>query len=193
MNKNWQKSEEVLKKGGVVVIPTDTIYGIVGSAFSKETVKRIYDLKERDKDKPFIVLISSLNDLKIFGVNLPLLRGSGQWPRGSVFKPKVTIILPCLSKKFKYLHRGKKSIAFRMISKKNKNLFHLLKKIGPLVAPSANLQDFKPALTIAQAKKYFNDKVDFYVNGGIKKSEPSTLVEYKNNKIKVLRQGIVKI
>jgi len=219
MQNNWKKAEKILNKDGVVVLPTDTLYGIIGRALSKKTVERIYEIKGRDRSKPFIVLITSYKDLEIFGVNLPLLRGETgigtqsqdlehsvfqmrkvyssckevQRPRGSVFKPKVTVVLPCPSNKFKYLHRGTKSIAFRMIGKKNKNLFNLIKKVGPVVAPSANPQEFNHAETITQAKGYFGNKIDLYINSGPKVGKSSTLVKFENDKLIVLRQGQVKI
>ncbi|MEK7522400.1 MAG: Sua5/YciO/YrdC/YwlC family protein [Patescibacteria group bacterium] len=56
------KLAEILKNGGIGVIPTDTIYGIVGSALNKKTVERIYKLRRRNLKKPMIVLIGSIND-----------------------------------------------------------------------------------------------------------------------------------
>ena len=61
---------KILKKGGVGVIPTDTLYGLVGSAFSKKAINRIYKIKNRDKNKKLIVLISSIKDLKKFKINI---------------------------------------------------------------------------------------------------------------------------
>ena len=52
------------------MLPTDTLYGIVGSALSKRAVLRIYKLRRRDPKKPMIILIGSLDDLKLFGVRL---------------------------------------------------------------------------------------------------------------------------
>ncbi len=163
----------ILKKGGAGVYPTDTLYGIVGSAFSKSAVARIYTVKGRDAKKPFIILISSINDLKKFSINYLLIRPNKQvvekfWPG------RVSVILPCTSKKFAYLHRGTKSLAFRL--PKNKKLIELLKKTGPLVAPSANPQGMEPAHTIAEAKKYFGDKLDFYIAGGRKAGKPSRVI-----------------
>ena len=60
----------LLKEGKVGVMPTDTIYGLVGSALNPQTVEEIYLLRKRATDKPFIVLISSINDLGKFGVFL---------------------------------------------------------------------------------------------------------------------------
>lgn len=66
MQNNWLKAEKVLKSGGVVVIPTDTLYGLCASAFDKKAMKKYIELRMRDKSKPLIVLISSANQLKSF-------------------------------------------------------------------------------------------------------------------------------
>lgn len=189
MQSDWQKAIKILKKDGVVVLPTDTLYGLVASVDSKKAIEKLYEIKERDKSKALIVLIHSLKDLEKFGINLTLLRGSGQWPRGSVFLPEVSVLLSCKIAKWKHIHRGTKKIAFRMIGEKNKELFNLLKKVGPVVAPSANLESFAPAETIKEAKSYFGSKVDLYINSGRRKGDPSTLIRIKNSKIEVLRQG----
>ena len=177
-----KKIVEILRRGGITVIPTDTIYGLVGSAFSKKAIERIYKIKGRKKTKPFIILISSFNDLKRFNIKpsvkeLKILKKI--WPA------PVSIILPCPSKKFSYLHRGTKNLAFRL--PKKKSLIAILKKSGPLVAPSANPEGCKPAQTVKEAKKYFGDKIDFYVNSGHLAGRPSKLVSIENGIIKLLR------
>lgn len=174
----------LLKKGKVGVIPTDTIYGIVGSALNPEVVERIYQLRKRATDKPMMVLISSLNDLNRFNVSLTekqvkLLNNI--WPN------PVSVVLPVNSERFKYLHRGKKSLAFRI--PKNEDLLKLLSETGPLVAPSANFEGEKPSQNIGEAKKYFGDKIDFYVDGGEIQSKPSMLVVMTDESVKILRQG----
>lgn len=173
-----------LKRGGVGILPTDTIYGLVGSALSKKAVARIYKLRKRNLKKPMIILIGSLRDLSIFGIRINratknLLKKF--WPG------KVSIILSCWSKKFSYLHRGTKSLAFRLPAKKD--LVKLLKKTGPLVAPSANPEGLPPVKTIKEAKKYFGNRVDFYIDAGKLVSLPSTLIVIKNNAITIKRSG----
>lgn len=184
MKLDYIKAEKFLKNDGVVVLPTDTLYGLVGSAFSKQAVEKIYKIKERDKAKPLIVLISKIKDLEKFGIKGDFLRA---------FLPKVSVLVACKNPKFKYIHRGTGEIAFRLISSKNKNLFSLLDKIGPIVAPSANKESEKPATTISEAKEYFGSKVDYYINNRKMTGEPSTLIRLKDGKIEVLRQGVVKI
>jgi L-threonylcarbamoyladenylate synthase len=190
MENNWSKAISVLKKGGVIVAPTDTLYGILAIAVNKKEVERIYKIKGRDENKPFIILISALTDLGKFGVKLTTDREkflNGIWPG------KISVILTCTNKKFEYLHRGTKAIAFRMIGKRNPNLYNLIKKVGPVVAPSANLQGCPPAKNVWQAKKYFGNSIDMYMCGHTRTSKPSTLVKFKGNKLVILRKGAVKI
>ncbi|KKQ50924.1 MAG: Sua5/YciO/YrdC/YwlC family protein [Parcubacteria group bacterium GW2011_GWD2_38_11] len=179
----------ILKVGGVGVVPTDTLYGVVGSALNKKTVERVYVLRKRDLKKPMIVLISSLNDLKKFGI---VLSASQKKTLDEVWPAKVSVVFECKLKKWEHLHRGQKTLAFRFPA--DKELVSLLKKVGPLVAPSANLAGKKPAETYVEAKKYFGEDVDFYVDCGKLKSKPSTLVEFgKDGKLKILREGAVRI
>jgi L-threonylcarbamoyladenylate synthase len=190
MHNDWKKAEDALKKGGVAVIPTDTLYGLVASAFNKKAVERVYKIRGRDKNKPCIVLISSFIDLKKFEVSI---NDEQKKFLESVWPGKVSVVLPCTSKKLDYLHRGTKTIAFRMIGPRNKNLLKILKSVGPLVAPSANPQGLPPAKKRSEARKYFGKEVDAYVCVGTKDSKPSTLIEYKKGKLFIIREGAVKI
>ncbi len=177
---------QIIKKGGVVVMPTDTIYGICADALNKKSVERVYEIRKRNPDKPCIILISKITDLKKFGISEKFIRTNGltlntYWPG------KVSIILPCTSKKFTYLHRGTNSLAFRLPNKKSLN--DILKKTGPLIAPSANIEGLKPAESIDQAKKYFGDEVDLYIAGGRLLGKPSKLIRInENGRIEVLRK-----
>ena len=174
------KNIEILRKGGIGVMPTDTIYGVVGQALNKKTVERIYAVRKRTPSKPMIILISSFDDLKLFNIKIELERLNKFWPG------KVSIILPCPDEKFYYLHRGSNSLAFRLPN--NENLQKLISQTGPLVAPSANLEGLPPATTIKEAKKYFGDKVDFCLDGGKIEGSPSKLIKLGNGEIIELRK-----
>jgi L-threonylcarbamoyladenylate synthase len=186
MKNDWQKAEDILNKDGVVVLPTDTLYGIVARALSKKAVEKLYKIKNRIENKPFIILINSYKDLEIFGIKVD---GNQAKILKKFWPGKVSVIFICTLDKWRYVHRGVESIAFRMIGPRNKNLYHLINKVGPLVAPSANKEGDNPAIEIREAKKYFGDEVSLYINGGKRKSKPSTLVKFKNDDLVVLRQG----
>ncbi|MEA2112381.1 MAG: L-threonylcarbamoyladenylate synthase [Patescibacteria group bacterium] len=175
---------KILKNGGVGVIPTDTIYGLVGSVFSREVVDRIYQIKERDEKKPLIVLISCLKDLEEFGVivDKEMFKFLEKfWPG------KVSIILPFSNSRFTYLNKEGQTLAFRFPN--DERLLSILKQTGPLVAPSANPEGLESASNIEMANEYFGREVDFYLDGGELESLPSTLLEIEYGTIKILREG----
>lgn len=188
MKENNENIIDILLNDGVGILPTDTLYGLVGRALSERVVERISQLKRRNDKNPFIILISSLEDLGLFGIKADeafkeLMRK--YWPG------KISIIFSCDNEKLAYLHMGTKSLAFRMPDKKN--LLDLLKETGPLVAPSANHPGEKPALTTEEARNYFGGNVDFYVDEGKLESLPSTLVKLENGKTVILREGAVNV
>lgn len=172
MKNDLENILKIIKKDGIGILPTDTLYGLVASAFSKKGIDRIYKIKNRNKNKKLIVLISSLKDLAKFKININKKQEEVLkkfWPG------KVSFIL--------------NNIAFRLPN--NKKLIEILKKTGPLVAPSANPEGEKPAENIIEAKNYFGDKVDFYMSGGTLKSEPSIIIKInKKGEIEFVRGTI---
>jgi len=178
---------KILQTGGVGVLPTDTLYGLVGSALNKKAVQKIYKLKRRSPGKPFIILISKTSDLKLFGIRIStrsaLVRDLKRfWPG------PISIILECpnLDNKMSYLKPLDKTLAFRCPNVKWLNV--LLNKAGPLVAPTANPEGLPLSQDIGQAEKYFASKVDFYVDTGTLKGKPSKIIKVENGKVKIIRR-----
>ncbi len=167
---------KILRKDGVAVMPTDTIYGIVGRAENPDTVERIYKARKRNPDRPCIILIGTEAELPKFSVSLSESQKNKleeYWPG------PVSIILDCPEDKFMYLHRGTKTLAFRLPSEKG--LRELLLKTGPLVAPSANPEGLPSAENTDQAKKYFGSEVDLYIQGEIKGGKASKIIKLHND------------
>lgn len=183
-----KRAASLLKRGAIGVLPTDTLYGIVARAFDKQAVLKTYRLRNRQPAKPFIILISSVRDLNRFDTKSG---ASAANLLARIWPGKVSVILPCNNPDLKYLHRGTNSLAFRLPD--DHQLRSLLKQTGPLIAPSANPEGLPPALTIAEAQKYFGKKLEFYVDAGVKKSLPSTLIKIEDGKVAVLRRGAKKI
>jgi len=208
---DWMKAAMLLKEGAIGVIPTDTIYGICASAFNKKSVEKVYKLRKRNPNKPCIILISSLEDLKKFNIRLTLWQKKileKLWPGkiSVVLSPRInadTTLINSDNKNNKsnryqrssvldqrssveYLHRGTNSLAFRL--PKNKLVLNILKISGPLIAPSANWEGYEPAKNIKEAKKYFGNKV-FYLDRGDLISKPSSLIDLRTKNIQILREG----
>lgn len=173
----------ILRNGGVGVLLSDTIYGIVGQALNETAVERIYRIKHRNHHKPFIILISSVDDLALFGVYLH--REERAFVE-TVWPGPVSVILSCPGKKWAYLHRGTETLAFRMPNKPT--LLTLLRSTGPLVAPSANPEHLPPARSLREARAYFGDLVDFYASGGRPHHKPSSIVKIHDKTVEYLRR-----
>lgn len=172
-DKNFWQDENILKtiaSGGVVVMPTDTIYGIVCSALDEVAVNRVYEIRNRAPEKPCIILISDFSEVQKFGVVL----SPEQVNKIAQFSGPVSVVLDCLKEKFAYLHRGTKTLAFRVPTQPA--LRDLLSKTGPLIAPSANIEKFPQSESIEDAKAYFGDKVNLYIDAGPVVSKPSRVI-----------------
>ncbi|MEI8174694.1 MAG: L-threonylcarbamoyladenylate synthase [bacterium] len=183
---------KVLENDGVVVMPTDTLYGIVGKAQNINVVNRIYEIRKRAPNKPCIVLISDISELSKFSINISkeqkdLLEQCWFFDFVQDFQPQpVSIILDCPDDSLEYLHRGTKTLAFRVPAQQE--LRNLLTKTGPLIAPSANLEGLPPAVDISEARKYFGDSISLYIDGGMIKGKPSKVIRlHKDGSVDVLR------
>jgi len=171
---------DTLKNGGVAVIATDTIYGVVGQALKPETVERIYTIKRRTPTKPFIILVDSADRLRDFGVEMT---SQLTHELANVWPGPVSVIVPC-DPKFEYLHRGTGELAFRLPTKPE--LQARLTETGPLVAPSANPEGLEPAKNVDEATAYFGDEVDAYESGKTT-GKPSRIIRIVNDDIEVIR------
>lgn len=163
-----------LNKGGVVVLRTDTIYGIVTRADNDDNVDRVFALKQRDTDKSCVVLVADethmwddvsreayqaakqvLDDIYPTSIIVPIGANTPGW--------------------LVHYDQHQDDVAVR-IPQTTPWLVKVLEQTGPLIAPSANLQGQSPARNIQEAYEYFGDAVDLYVDGGtVGSAEPSHL------------------
>ncbi len=175
----------MLKKGAVGILPTDTVYGIVGSAQLPSVVGRIHEVKRRT-GKLGTVIAASIEQLIELGLSESDLRTVEHlWPN-----PLSVII--AADDSLRYLHLDVGSVAVRI--PKDDVLLRLLKVTGPLATTSANLADQPTVATISEAQDVFRDTVDFYVDGGILQNRPpSSIIKLDDGKVTVLRPGAVTI
>ncbi len=176
---------EFLRGGGVGLLPTDTIYGLSGLALHEKAVEKVHKLKGRDSNKPLVVLISDTRQLKDLGLSIDhadLIKKYWPGPLSVEFDA---------TNSHKWLNRGGNFFAVRMPDRED--LKELIQEVGPIVSSSANLQGHAPAKSVDEAQKYFGNKLDFYVDTGKIDGEPSTLIKIEGSKIKILRQGALKI
>lgn len=175
---------KVLSSGCIAVIPTDTVYGVVARAEDIQAVERLYKLKKRE-NKPGTLIAANIEQLSELGIKRRYLTAVEQfWPGA------VSVVIPCADPNLQYIHQGVGGVAVRIPD--DSELHSALLKTGPLLTSSANHPSQPPAVTIEQAKDYFGDEVDAYIDGGdLSNRLPSTVIRIVDDAIEILRPGAV--
>jgi L-threonylcarbamoyladenylate synthase len=177
-----------LNSGGIIVMPSDTVYGIVARASDKTAVERLHKVRGRAPDKPFIMLIAGVWQI----VDTTAWTDDHKKLAAKYWPGPLSLVAPTTEKTPEYLHRGTHTLAYRVPD--FPELQKLLTATGPLVAPSANPEDQPTATTIEEAYAYFGDNVDGYVDGGTLAGHvPSTVAGVKDNKLYIFRQGALQL
>ena len=173
-------SARVLREGGLVAFPTETVYGLGANLLDKEAIKSLYKIKKRPGNKPFTVHIASLKQIKDLGCALDIRAGKLArhfWPG------PLTMVL-----------RSKNggSIGFRM--PKNTVALELIRMTKtPVVAPSANISSKKPPVTAAEALKDLDGKIDIVIDSGRTDiGLESTVLNMTTKPYTVIREGAIK-
>ena len=185
-NDGIEKISQIIKKGGVVVFPTDTVYGIGCNPYNVNSVNKIYEIKSRDKIKSLPVLAYSLDIVKEITIIDKFTEKiiKKYWPG------PLTLILTLTDQKLKESLKLQNKIAVRIPD--SKCTLKLLEKCKLLVGTSANISGnssyTNPDECIKNIKNY-----DVFLNGGtITSKGESTIIEIENEKIKIIRDGALK-
>jgi L-threonylcarbamoyladenylate synthase len=174
---------KVLKEGGVIIYPTDTLYGLGVDATSKRAIKRVYKIKGRKFHKPLSICVANLKQAKKI---VKLDEYSFEIAKKFLPGP-LTLVVP-QKKEMKYISKNKK-IAIRIPD--NYFALKLLKKFGkPITATSANLAGKKDPIKFSDIDEKVKVRCDLIIDGGtcrFKKS--STVVDTKMKR--VIREGVI--
>jgi L-threonylcarbamoyladenylate synthase len=175
-----EEAGNIVKEGGVIVYPTETVYGIGGNALEKDVWNRIRKIKERPKEKGFIILIKEPNWLEDLVEFIP----ENAWKLIKKFWPgPLTIVFP-VRKSYRYLFG--KTVAIRVSP--HPYVKEILEISGvPLISTSANISGEGPVKDFKEAEKRFGDLVDGIVDGECWGEKPSTIFNSLTGEI--LREG----
>lgn len=180
--KTLNEAKDILNNGGVIICPTDTVYGFLAVASSKKAVNKIFKLKKRPRSKPLPVFVKDLKMAK----ELAEIGKEQEKTLKKHWPGKYTFILK--SKKLGYIGSSPAStIALRI--PKHKFLNDLLKKINrPLAQTSANISGRLALNNIKEIIKQFGDKVDLIIDGGnLPKRKPSKIIDLAVKELTRLR------
>ena len=183
-----KKGAECIKNGGIVLFPTETVYGIGANALNDEAVKKIYIAKGRAQDNPLILHISDMNMLEQI-VDLDNI-SEVEYKLIDTFWPgPFTIILNKKEGVANVATCNGNTVGVRMPS--NKIAYDLIKVAGvPIAAPSANISGKPSGTNLNDIFEELKDKIDYIIDGGETDiGVESTVVRVINDEVKILRPG----
>lgn len=204
-----QLAAQIINAGGVIVVPTDTVYGVACDPFNEDAVTKIYQLKRRPRTKALQILMSSVSDLEKLGLYLP--------------NPLDVLAEKFLPGGYSPIARARKdSVATRLatlckadssdVQNNNKNkiqaeatqgvrvpdcpeLMKILRVTGPLAASSANRSGNESADSVEEAVAAFGDEIPLYLNAGPTRSHVASTVvgadASDKDGIVILREGVI--
>ncbi|CYX09054.1 threonylcarbamoyl-AMP synthase [Streptococcus suis] len=180
------KLRTILENGGAVILPTETVYGLFAQALNEDAVNRVYQLKQRPRDKAMNLNVSNLNDIYFFSQNTPFFLEKLY----NRFMPgPLTIILKANENVPFWVNSGLDTVGFRLPN--HEQTLRLISEAGPLIGPSANISGNE------SGKKFSDIQAQFSVDlPGIEDDQAltgidSTILDLSGQKARILRQGAI--
>jgi len=183
------RAAEVLKTGGIVAYPTETVYGLAGDTSNDSAIKRLFRLKQRKADRPILILIPSVNDLNQYTDHIPFVATQLMerfWPGALTLIFKASPLVSPL------LTGGKGKIGIRLSS--HPVAAALAKEIGrPITSTSANISRGPSPRTPDEVVDTFDEGIDLLLDAGPSLGRtPSTVLDVTVDPPQILREGAIK-
>jgi L-threonylcarbamoyladenylate synthase len=177
----------LLRDGGTVVYPTDTIYGLGVNIYDENAIKKVFYIKKRSFNKPLSVCVSQISDIN----RIAYLDKTKRDIINEILPGPFTIILRKKEFISKLLTAGGEKIGIRI---PNNRICMELTKLFPITTTSANLSGKKPSRSVNEVVKQLDDSVDLILDTGKSENElPSTVIDLTLNTPKVVREGSYKL
>ncbi len=179
-----------LRQGKIVAFPTETYYGLAVDPANKYAVRRLYELKKREAEKPLLLLIHNRGQLDLLVESIPpgfSALMDKYWPGA------LTLVFPAKKSVSQFIKGGTNSVGVRVSP--HPVAAQLVSVFGnPITATSANLSGKLPAVIPTDITQMFGDTIDYILDGGVASAGLcSTILAYKKGKPVLLRQGQVQL
>jgi L-threonylcarbamoyladenylate synthase len=176
-----------LRRGALVVYPTETLYGLGGDPFNKETIERVYKIKRRPRDMGLAVAVARIDDFELVA-DVP------DWAWTLIDQLEAVSVAFLLPKRHEVpmtLTGGRASVVVRAVH--HPLAIALTEASGPIISTSANTHGHEPPRTMEEARSQLGDGVDYYIDSGeAPVQSPSTIIEpLPDGEIRILREGVV--
>ena len=188
IQKQVEEGISILKRGGIVAFPTDTVYGLGACASNEQAVERVYELKERPRNMALPLLLANVSQIGEVAENVPQIA----WLLARHFLPgALTLVLPKSDSLPDIVTAGGGTIAVRIPA--HPVPVALAEGLGaPIIGTSANLSGKPSALTADEVYSQFGDSIDLIINGGrCPGGRESTIVDATGETLVILREGAI--
>ena len=188
MKNDYQKALEALNNHQVIAFPTETVYGLGVFYDDYQAYVLLNKIKRRREDKPYTLMLFDVDQIKEYAlVNdkyLPIINKYMPGP--------LTILLPAKDSVPGYVTHNSGVIGIRI--PENEEALTLLKYVDkPLLVPSANRANEKPALSKEEVINIFGDELAYVIDGKVVGAKPSTIIDLTGKEIKLIRQGPISL
>ncbi|MBZ2111428.1 L-threonylcarbamoyladenylate synthase [Streptococcus infantis] len=181
-----EKIKQELEKGGAVVLPTETVYGLFAKALDEKAVDHVYKLKRRPRDKALNLNVASIDDILYFSKHQPAYLKN----LVDAFLPgPLTIILEANDRVPYWVNSDLATVGFRMPS--HPVTLDLIREFGPLIGPSANISGHASGVSFKEILKDFDQEVLGLEDDSFLTGKDSTILDLSGDKVKILRQGAI--
>lgn len=171
-----------IRSGGVVAVPTDTVYGVVCDPANAAAVERIYGIKRRPESLELTLLCAAAGDVE----DDVVLNSAARRLAETYWPGPLSIVLPVRRRRW-VIPRTGKSLSCR--APDHALLLELLRRTGPLASTSANRHGQPPAISAKEARVAFGAEVETVIDGGTASGRPSTIIDCTTTPPRVLRNG----
>ena len=179
------KLVKLINEGNIAVVPTDTVYGIVGDALNIDVIHKVYEVKKRDYSKPLILMVSSIDMLEKYVLEVNDIEKKlidRYWPG------KLTILFKKNNNIDDLITSGSELVGIRYPD--NKELNELMDKLNkPLISTSCNISSKEVITSIDMLEEDISKHVSYVYDGGILSDTSSTIVRVNGDKIEIIRDG----
>lgn len=176
---------EVINNSNIAVVPTDTVYGIIGDATNIDVIHKVYEVKKRDYSKPLILMVSSIDMLEKYVLEINDIEKKlidKYWPG------KLTILFKKNNNIDDLITSGSNLVGIRYPD--NKELNELMDKLNkPLISTSCNISSKEVITSIDMLEEDISKHVSYVYDGGILSDTSSTIVRVNDGKIEIIRDG----
>jgi len=181
-----ERIKQELEKGGAVVLPTETVYGLFAKALDKKAVDHVYQLKRRPRDKALNLNVASIDAILYFSKNQPAYLKN----LVDAFLPgPLTIILEANGRVPYWVNSDLTTVGFRMPS--HPVTLELIREFGPLIGPSANISGHASGVSFKEILKDLDKEVLGLEDDAFLTGQDSTILDLSGNKAKILRHGSI--